>query len=79
MFSQVAMVSDMIITHHESAVKDRLSGKSNAVSVQLPQQKNLEQCENLEGETQQNAERTEQHRNQTKNVSKEVCASVYGL
>ncbi|KAL4149185.1 hypothetical protein QTP88_003185 [Uroleucon formosanum] len=65
------MVSDMIITHHESAMKDRLSGKSNAVSVQLPQQKNLEQCENLEGETQQNAERTEQHRNQTKNVSKE--------
>jgi len=73
------MVSDMIITHHESAMKDRLSGKSHAVTVQLPQQKNVEQCENLEGEAQQHAERTGPHQNQTKNVSKEVCARVHGF
>lgn len=73
------MVSDMIITHHDSAMKDRLSGKSHAVSVQLPQQRNEEQCENLDGETQQHAERTGPHRNQLKNVSKEVCACVDGV
>lgn len=70
------MVSDMIITHHESAMKDRLSGKSHTVSVQLPQQRNAEQCKNLGGETQQHAERNGPHRNQMKNVSKEVCTRV---
>lgn len=73
MFSQVPMVSDMIITHHDNAMKDRLSGKSHVVSMQMAPHMNAEQCNNLEGEMQQLNERTGQHRNQAKNISKEVC------
>jgi hypothetical protein len=68
------MVSDMIITHHENAMKDRLSGKSHTVSMQMAPHMNTEQCNNLEGEMQQLTERTGSHRNQTKNITKEVCA-----
>lgn len=66
------MVSDMIITHHDNAMKDRLSGKSHAaVTMQMAPHMNAEQCNNLEGEMQQLTERTGQHRNQAKNISKE--------
>lgn len=71
------MVSDMIITHHDNAMKDRLSGKSHAaVTMQMAPHMNAEQCNNLEGEMQQLTERTGQHRNQAKNISKEVCVCV---
>ncbi|CAH1713984.1 uncharacterized protein LOC114119594 isoform X1 [Aphis gossypii] len=70
--SRVPMVSDMIITHHDNAMKDRLSGKSHAaVTMQMAPHMNAEQCNNLEGEMQQLTERTGQHRNQAKNISKE--------
>ncbi|XP_026810672.1 uncharacterized protein LOC113552153 [Rhopalosiphum maidis] len=69
--SRVSMVSDMIITHHENAMKDRLSGKSHTVSMQMAPHMNTEQCNNLEGEMQQLTERTGSHRNQAKNITKE--------
>ncbi|XP_025417491.1 uncharacterized protein LOC112688489 isoform X2 [Sipha flava] len=58
------MVSDMI-THHESVMKDRLSGKSHPVSQE---HRGMGQYENAVVEDQ--ADRTK-HQNQVKNITKE--------
>jgi hypothetical protein len=62
------MVSDMI-THHESVMKDRLSGKSHPVSQE---HRGMGQYENAVVEDQ--ADRTK-HQNQVKNITKEVRES----
>jgi len=66
------MVLDMV-THHESAMNDRLSGKSRPVSETPPHNMAVPNMVQYENVAEDQPENVQHHQNQAKIVGKEVC------